>query len=121
VGVVRSFKYALAGVGHILRQERNARIHLVIAAAVLIAGVGLNLSVIELAAIFFAIITVFLAEIANTALEETLDLVEPGNNEKVRLVKGMAAGAVLVAALGALAIGLVIFWPYLAELLWQLR
>lgn len=116
--IIRSFKYAFRGIGYILRVEQNARVHLLIALVVLAAGIQFKLSMLELAAIFFAVITVFLAEIANTALENTLDLIEPQPNDKIRLVKDMAAGAVLVAALGAAAVGLVVFWPYLAEVLW---
>lgn len=119
MGIINSFKYALRGVSYILRSERNARLHLVIAIIVLLVGSQLKLSVLELAAIFFAIITVFLAEIANTALEQTLDLLKPQQHDQIRLVKDMAAGAVLVAAIGAAAVGLVIFWPYLAELVWR--
>jgi diacylglycerol kinase len=117
--VIKSFHYALRGIGYILRLERNARIHLVIAIIVLLAGVLLKLSVLELAAIFFAILTVFLAEIANTALEKTLDLIKPQPHENIRMVKDMAAGAVLVAAIGAAAIGAVIFWPYITEAVWR--
>ena len=119
MGVINSFNYALRGISHILRLERNARIHLVIAVIVLLAGVLLKLSVLELAAIFFAILTVFLAEIANTALEKTLDLIQPQPHENIRMVKDMAAGAVLVAAIGAAAIGAVIFWPYIMEAVWR--
>ena len=120
VGIIKSFKDAVTGIAHILRSERNARIHVGIAFAVLAVGIMLNLSVIELAATFFSIITIFLAEIANTALEKTLDLIEPHPNDKIRLVKDMAAGAVLIASVGAAVIGIIIFWPYLAEILWRL-
>ncbi len=57
--------------------------------------------------------TSFLAEVLNTAIEKTLDLIEPEHNGKVAIIKDMAAGAVLVAAVGAFIIGSVIFWPYL--------
>jgi diacylglycerol kinase len=79
-------------------------------------GVYVGLSAVELAAIFFAVVVVFVAEITNTAIEKTLDLVEPGHHPQVGLVKDMAAGAVLVAAAAAVAIGVVIFTPYLVEL-----
>ena len=111
--LVKGFKYALLGLGHILRSEQNARIHLAIAVAVLGLGITLGVSPAELAAIFFAIIIVFVAEVLNTAVEKTLDLIEPEHNGQVAIIKDMAAGAVLVAAGGAIIIGVVIFWPYI--------
>ncbi|HSX14465.1 MAG TPA: diacylglycerol kinase family protein [Candidatus Saccharimonadales bacterium] len=107
------------GVISVLRSERNARIHVVIALLTLLLGLILNISNAEMAAIFFAILLVFLAELLNTAIEETLNLVDGKENPKVRLIKDMTAGAVLVAACGAIVIGIAIFWPYILGLVWQ--
>jgi len=104
---------AFIGVVFVIRVERNARIHLVFAVGALLLGVILGISNAELAAIVFAIILVFTTEVFNTALEKTLDLIEPGHNEQVRIVKDIAAGAVLVTAVGAIAIGLAVFLPHL--------
>lgn len=112
-------KYALLGLWYIVRVERNARIHLVSAALVLTASLILGLSAGELAAIFFAVILVFLAEVLNTAIEKTLDLIEPEHNGQVAIIKDMAAGAVLVAAVGAVIVGVVIFWPYVIGIIWR--
>lgn len=112
-------KYALIGLWHIVRVEQNARIHLAVAVIVMIAGLALGLTGGELAAIFFAVIIVFLAEVLNTAIEKTLDLIEPQFNDKVAIIKDMAAGAVLVAAVGAVIIGVVIFTPYVLGVLWR--
>lgn len=111
-GLIRSFIAALQGLGYVLRSERNARIHLLIAVIVVAASVFYQLSNPELAAIFFAILIVFVSEIVNTAFEKTLDLIEPGHHEQVRIIKDMAAAAVLVAAAGAAAIGFAVFWPH---------
>lgn len=118
--LINGFKYALLGLVYILKSEQNARIHLGIALVVLGAGLYLNLSPAELAAIFFAVIIVFLAEVLNTAIEKTLDLIEPQHNGRVAIIKDMAAGAVLVAAGGALIIGAVIFWPYVLGFTYRL-
>ena len=117
--IISGFRYALLGLWHIVRVERNARIHLVSAILVLSAAVFFGLTNGEMAAIFFAVILVFLAEVLNTALEKTLDLIEPQFNDKVAIIKDMAAGAVLVAAGGAAFIGIVIFWPYIIALIWK--
>ena len=115
---LRSLYTAFTGVVFVVRVERNARIHLIIALAALVLGVGLGISDAEMAAIFFAIILVFTSEVVNTALEKTLDLIEPQDRAQVRVIKDIAAGAVLVAAFGALAIGLAIFTPYILQLVW---
>ena len=109
----RSLQAAFAGLVYVIRLERNARFHLVIAIAVLLASVLLQVTNTELAALFFAILLVFVAEIVNTALEKTLDIIEPGHHEQVRIVKDIAAGAVLVAAIGAAGIGLAVFLPHI--------
>ena len=114
----KGMMHALHGVRHILRHERNARIHLVFAILALLAGVALRVSAAELAAVFFAVVLVFLAEIFNTAIERTLDLIDLRENAKIKLIKDMAAGAVLVAATAAVLIGAAIFVPYLMELVW---
>jgi diacylglycerol kinase len=60
-----------------------------------------------------------MAEITNTALEKTLDLVSPEHSLKVKTIKDMTAGAVLVASVGAVIIGVAIFYPYLLGWLWR--
>lgn len=117
--IVKSFGYAIRGLRHVLAFERNARVHLLVAIGVISVGTILPLSPGELAAILVAVILVFLAEIINTAFEKTLDIISPEHHAQVRVVKDMAAGAVIVTAVGAVVIGAVIFWPYLAEAIWE--
>ncbi|HSX02776.1 MAG TPA: diacylglycerol kinase family protein [Candidatus Saccharimonadia bacterium] len=112
---VKGFYYALQGVVYVFRYERNARVHLLFAIAAFMLGLVLGVSDAELAAIFFAVIIVFLAEIFNTAIEKTLDLVDTNHNPKIMIIKDMAAGAVLLAAVAAAMIGVVIFAPYLVR------
>jgi len=121
MGFIRSLKAALMGIVEVFKSERNAKIHLVIAVLVVLLGVTLGISSSEWAAIFFAIVLVFFAEIVNTAIEDTLDLVDPNHNPKVRKVKDMTAGAVLVAAVGAMIVGAAVFWPYILGIIWPGR
>lgn len=114
----RSLYTAFQGIVYVVRVERNARFHLIIAILTLLLAVLLGVSNAELAAIFFAIIVVFIAEVINTAIEKTLDIIEPKHSEDVRIIKDIAAGAVLVAAIGAAAIGLAIFVPYITDIVW---
>ena len=106
------------GVLHVFEHERNARVHLAFAILAFLLGVFLQVSATELAAVFFAVILVFLAEIFNTAIERTLDLIDIRENAQIKLIKDMAAGAVLVAATAAVMIGVAIFAPYIVELIW---
>jgi diacylglycerol kinase len=117
-GFFQSLHHSWHGVIHILKHERNARVHLCVALAAMVLGVLLEVSDTELAAVFFAIIIVFLAEIFNTAIERTLDLIDIKENLHIKLIKDMSAGGVLVAAVAAAMIGIVIFVPHILELLW---
>lgn len=113
-----SLRHAWHGLHHIFLHERNARIHLGFAVLAFLLGLLLQVSNAELAAVFFAVIIVFLAEIFNTAIERTLDLIDVRENPRIKLIKDMSAGAVLVAATAAAVMGVAIFAPYLAKLLW---
>lgn len=115
---IATIRYALGGLRHILANELNARIHLAVAILVLAAGKLLDLSDQALAAVFFAVLLVFLAEILNSAIEQFLDIVKPEHSEEVKLVKDMAAGAVLVVSVGAFLLGVAIFYPAVVEFLW---
>jgi diacylglycerol kinase len=95
----------------VLRNERNARFHLVVAVLVLGACAAFRVSVESFAAVVFAVMLVFVAEIVNSAIEKTLDIVEPNHNPAVGTVKDMAAAGVLVTAIGAAVVGLVVFVP----------
>jgi diacylglycerol kinase (ATP) len=114
----QGFFHALHGIIHIFEHERNARIHLLFAILALLLGVLLRVSDVELAAVFFAVIIVFLAEIFNTAIERTLDLIDIKDNPKIKLIKDMAAGAVLVAACAAVIVGCAIFIPAIMRLIY---
>ena len=113
-----SMYHAWHGVVHVVKHERNARVHLAFALLALGVGMLLRVTNAELAAIFFAVILVFLAEIVNTAIERTLDLIDIRENARIKIIKDMAAGAVLVSAVAAAAMGLVIFLPHVMRMLW---
>lgn len=112
---LRSFRYAAHGI-HDLFREDNARIHAVAAVAVIVAGVWLGLSLTEWAVIMLTIGAVLAAEAVNTALESLCDRVSPGFDEHIRRAKDLAAGAVLLLAMAAVAVGLFIFLPKLFAL-----
>jgi diacylglycerol kinase (ATP) len=112
----QSLLHSVHGLLHILQHERNARIHLLVALLAFLAGVALKVSDVELAAVFFAAIIVFLAEIFNTAIERTLDMIDVEENPRIKLIKDMAAGGVLVASVAAVMVGVAIFLPPILRL-----
>jgi len=111
-----SFKYALRGIGIILKTQHNAWVHGLIAFVVVVLGVVLGLSAGEWAVILLAITSVFVAEAFNTAMEIDIDLTSPTYHPYARDTKDVASGAVLITALGAAVVGLIIFVPKLVVL-----
>jgi len=114
---LKSFGFAFRGIARAVRDEHNLRIHLVVAVLVILTGLWLDLSIAEWLFVVFAIGFVLTAEFFNSALERLTDMVQPDSDPGAGLIKDMAAGAVLVAAITAAIIGLFIFIPRLINLL----
>ncbi|MEZ5015654.1 MAG: diacylglycerol kinase family protein [Flavipsychrobacter sp.] len=107
---IQSFSYAIRGVIALIRQEPNARIHTIATIVVIIAGFINQLSTHEWIAIAFAIGIVWIAEALNTTVEMLCDLYTNGAyNTKVKVIKDIAAAAVLISSLTSITIGLLIF------------
>jgi diacylglycerol kinase (ATP) len=100
--LLRSFNYAFQGLVSAVRHQRNMRVHLLLAFAVLLAGVFLNLSRLQLVVIFIAVAFVFITELINSAIEAVVDMITDEFDPRAKVAKDMAAGAVLVAAINAL-------------------
>ncbi|MCZ4222345.1 diacylglycerol kinase family protein [Pedobacter rhodius] len=110
---LKSFKYAFNGLKLFFINEHNARIHFIAAVLAIALAVYLQLSPLEWVAILAVISAVFVAEILNSSIEKLADVVAPEIHPKIKMVKDLAAGAVLVTALLALATGALIFLPKL--------
>jgi len=108
-----SFKYAFQGLGHVLKAEHNFVVHLTAAIAVIALGAILHISKAEWLIVVLCIGLVLITEILNTAIEWLVDLVSPQRNEKAGKIKDIAAASVLIAAIVALAAGIVVFVPYI--------
>ena len=100
-----------------LQTEHNARIHAAATVLVVAAGALLRLSAVEWALIVFAIAGVWTAEALNTAIEFLVDLASPAPHPLAGKAKDVAAGAVLIAAIGSAVIGGFVFGPYLLHML----
>ncbi len=107
--LLESFNFAFEGVIHVLRTQRNLRIHFAIATAVLIAAVAVGVARIELMALLIAISFVLIAEMLNSALEAGIDVATTSFDPLAKLAKDIAAGAVLIATVNAVAVGYLVF------------
>lgn len=108
---LRSFGYAFRGFWYVLRTQRNAWIHAVIATLVFIVSLWLNLDAREWAIIILTTAMVFTAEFLNTAIEAVVDLASPQKHPLAKVGKDVGAAAVLIAALAAVLVGLLILGP----------
>ena len=113
--LIDSFNYAFEGIIHVLRTQRNMRIHFMVAAGVLIAAVAIGVTRMELIALLLAIAFVLFAEMINTAIEGAVELSTTSFDPNAKLAKDIAAGAVLIATVTAVAVGYLIFSERLAD------
>jgi diacylglycerol kinase len=111
------FGWAWRGVCVLFRTQANSRIHACAAVAVVIAGFVFHISAGEWCAVVGAIGLVFSAEAVNTAIEAVVDLASPEVHPLAERAKDVAAGAVLIAAIAAVMIGLLVFGPHVLALL----
>ena len=108
-GRVKSFKHAFAGIWTLVATQHNAWIHVAAMVAVVVCGVFAKLSAMEWCVVVFAVAGVLMAEAFNTALEFLADVAHPDFHPLVKKAKDVAAGAVLIAAIGAAVVGVVVF------------
>jgi diacylglycerol kinase len=112
----KSFNYAVRGVIFLLKYEQNARVHSIATILVGVLAYILEVSRLEAAVLFMAVILVFAIEIINTAIEKTFDLLHPEQHEVIRGVKDAMAGAVLIAAIIAIVVASLVFLPHIRNL-----
>lgn len=112
-----SFQSAFAGLGSVIRTQRNMAVHLGIAALALALGGLVGLEPGEWAVLLLTIALVLATETFNTALESLVDLASPEKRPLARRTKDLAAAAVLLSALFSVAIGAVLFLPRLWKML----
>jgi len=108
---IAAFGHAFRGWWHVLRTQHNAWIHSVVATIVVAMGLWLGLKPLDWAVIVLTIAMVFTAEFINTAIEAVVDLASPVHHPLAKVGKDVVAGAVLVAALAGIVIGLLILGP----------
>ncbi len=114
---LRSFAHAFRGLAILLRTQHNAKIHTVATILVVAAGTLFRISPTEWVLIALALVCVWVAEALNTSIEFLVDLVAPDLHPLAGKAKDVAAGAVLIAAIGSLIVGALVFVPHIFKLL----
>jgi len=108
---------ATEGILEAARNHRHVKFHLMVAFIVLFGCFLIGVEKFEFIAIALITLLVIVAEMFNSALEVVVDLKSPEKNEKARIAKDIAAGAVLITAVGAVIIGYLILWPYFIRII----
>lgn len=109
----RSFAYAWAGLKALLSAEHNMYIHLLFTLLTLAVGCVVRVTAVECTLLIFSTALVWVAELFNTAIEKTADLISKERHPQIKLIKDVSAAAVLIAAITAFLIGCIIFIPKL--------
>jgi diacylglycerol kinase len=109
--LLNSFKCAFEGIFTSIKTEQNMKIHIFVMFFVILIGIFLKISTIEWIICIILFIVVISGEIFNTAIERIVDIIMPYKNENAKIIKDASAGAVLVLAIGAIVIGMLIFFP----------
>lgn len=114
--LIRSFGYAFEGILHAFSNNRNLRIHFFAALVVILAGIFFHLTSLEMGILGVIILLVIVGEMINTAIEEMVNLITSEHRKEAKIAKDVAAGMVLIAAIGSVIIGFLIFIPYVLRL-----
>lgn len=108
----KSFINALRGILLMAKTERNFQIELAAFFINLFLIFYFKLSTVDTALILMASLSVLSAEIFNTAIEKVCDIIQPDFDKRIGFIKDIAAGAVLVMVVGAVIVGIVVYWKY---------
>lgn len=113
----RSLRFAWKGISTLAKEEQSFRIQVVAALVVLAAILLLKLQRSETALLLVVTTSVLVLELLNSAVERLVDLFKPRIHHYAEEIKDLMAGAVLVSSIGALLVGVLVFWPHVTALL----
>jgi diacylglycerol kinase (ATP) len=115
-GFIQSFSFAGQGIWHVVRTQRNMRVHLAAAACAIVAGLALRISPVGWACVIAAIGLVLATETLNTVVEAITDLYTGEFHPLAKIAKDAAAGAVLISSVAAVGVAVAVFLPRLLSL-----
>ncbi|MGH7245367.1 MAG: diacylglycerol kinase family protein [Candidatus Levyibacteriota bacterium] len=111
--LIKSFKYAFEGVWYAIKYNQNLRVHIVVAILVILASIFFHVDPFEMGILGVMILLVIASEMINTAIEQMVDLITKEHRQEAKVAKDVAAGMVLVAAVGSVIVGILIFVPHI--------
>jgi diacylglycerol kinase len=114
--LAKSFTYAAKGIARVAKEEQNFQIQLVAAAFVTVLMFAMGLSIPEKALLTLTMVVVLVLELMNSIFERLVDILKHRIHHYVEDIKDIMAGTVLVASVGAVLIGVLIFWPHFVKL-----
>lgn len=106
---LQSFKCAMNGIKYVFSSQRNILIQVYIGIIAIVLGFLFKITEIEWLVLILTIVFVILSEFINTSIETTVDLITEEYNEKAKIAKDVAAGAVLISAICSIIVGFIIF------------
>ncbi len=112
---LKGFYYAIKGAWILLKTEQSIQVQMVVSIGVIAAGFYFDITATEWMLQLFAIGLVISIEGLNTAVEELANFVHPDFHNKIGHIKDIAAGAVFFAAIIAVIIAMIIYWPYIFQ------
>lgn len=112
----RSFHYAIQGIAYTLEHNFNAQVHFTLAIIVIIASLLLHVTPFEMGILGVLILLVISTEMINSAIEQMVDLITKEHRAEAKIAKDVAAGMVLLNAVGSAIVGILIFTPYILRL-----
>ena len=115
----KSFRYAWRGLKYVLRNEQNFQLEILGGVFVIILMYLFPTRSLEKIALFIVIFAVLVIELINTIFERVVDMLKPRMHPYAQLVKDIMAAAVLLSSIGAVIVGVIIFWPYFGDLFLQ--
>jgi diacylglycerol kinase len=115
--MIVGFKYAFRGIFDLIRLQRNAQVHVFVITVLVAVSLAWKVSATEWLVLILTMTLVLAMEAMNTAVEAVVDLASPEYHPLAKRAKDVAAGAVLLTAIGAVFIALIIFGPRLLALM----
>lgn len=110
-----SFKHAFDGLVYTFKTQPNMRFHGFFGSAVTVAGLYFGITIQQWLVVIFTMVLMFTAEMINTSIESMTDLIKKEYSQQAKIAKDVAAGMVLLNAIGAVCVGLIIFMPYIVK------
>lgn len=109
---LKAFGYAFTGIFQAFRQETHLKLHAIIALLVIGSGLFFNVSRTDWVILLLSVTLVIVLEMINSAIEKLCDLVMPEQHPKIKYIKDVSAGAVLIVCIFAVIAGLLVFLQY---------